>query len=162
MAKKARKIVKTKRTTKPTTKLNQPETAADRLAARTHPFYTGTKGPTDPLPASDEALKVLGAAIRKMVFADAQDLADRIFERVEDRIAGLVNQAARKVVPKNVQSLIETIVTIRMADTDDHVARLDQIVGRLEERLKDAGLVKRQAERTAIAEMRYRTKRRRK
>lgn len=77
----------------------------------------------------------LGDALANLLYAHNQTLADRIFERIEKRIVDLVDVAAKRVVPKNIRGLIETIVNLRSARLDDRDASIRFELTNLETRL---------------------------
>ena len=77
----------------------------------------------------------LGEAIRKFLYAHSQTLADRTFDRIESRVAELVDTAAKRVVPANIRALIEQTVNVRVARLDDRIASARFEVANLEQRL---------------------------
>jgi len=92
----------------------------------------------DPWPTSSEDEvrdAALGDALRAFLFAYNQQLADRIFERIEKRIADAVDHAAKRVVPKNIRGLVEVVVNLRTARIDGELLNFRTTIAAMEQRL---------------------------
>ena len=82
-----------------------------------------------------ELVENLGQALAAVLYDHNQTLADRCFERIETRIAELVNIAAKRVVPKNIRGLIETVVVLRTARIEGEIGGLRVALAEAEGRL---------------------------
>lgn len=82
-----------------------------------------------------ERVERLSDAIADLLYSHNQSLADRHFERIEKRIADLVGEAAKHVVPKNIRGLIETVIVLRTARLQDEIRGLRTVLEQAERRL---------------------------
>lgn len=101
-----------------------------------HVSMDAANGQPPPVSEEDEErAQAIGASIRAVLYQHTQTLSDRAFERVEARIADLVDHAAKRVVPKNIRELIETIINVRTAALEDEIRGLRLALSKSETRL---------------------------
>lgn len=112
--------------------------------------------PPDLLPENTETIMGLGKALRQILYIDAQSFADRIFDRVEERIGRLVDDAARRIVPQNIRSLISTTTQIKAVEFERRVEDLKYELERLRADCVSKGISKERRSMAKQTSRRYR------